>query len=158
MRCDDLDELIEVLAEDGPASPEARAHVAGCADCQARLALAQAVNRLLLAREVPAPPEAFTTQVMRRVRQERWRVEQYVDVGFNVAIAAGLLVVVGGVAGLLWSLGWFSVDLSVIARAMTRFAPWTAQLASQAQMLVIAAMLLTTALALWWWVEGGEPV
>jgi len=154
VRCEDLDELIEALAEGEPVTPDVQAHVAGCASCQARVELARAVDRLLLAREVPAPPEAFTAQVMRRVQQERWRVEQFVDAGFNVAIAAGFLVVLSGVVGLLWSFGWFSVDVGTVATAVTTLAPWTSELASQGQTLIIGVALLSSALALWWWVEG----
>jgi hypothetical protein len=154
VRCEEVDDLIEALADGEPLPPDAAAHAGECATCQARLELARAVDRLLLAREVPAPPQAFTVHVMRLVQQERWRVEQFVDVGFNVAIAAGLIVVLGGAAGLLWSLGWFSVDAAAIAAAVTTFAPWTAELASQAQTLIVALVLLSAALALWWWVEG----
>jgi len=152
--CDELDELIEAVAGGEPVAPEVQAHVAGCAACRARVELARAVDRLLLARETPVPPQAFTGQVMRRVQQERWRVEQFVDVGFNVAMAAGLLVVLGGVAGLLWSLGWFSIDAAALSTVATALAPLTARLASQVQTLVVAAGLLSLALALWWWVEG----
>ena len=88
------------------------------------------------------------------MHQERWRVEQFVDVGFNVAIVAGLVVILGGITGLLWSLGWFSLDVGTITTAVTTFAPWTSELASQAQTLIIGALLLSSALALWWWVEG----
>jgi anti-sigma factor RsiW len=158
VRCEELDELIEALADGEPVSPEVQAHLAACADCRVRVELARAMNRLLLAREVPAPPQAFTTQVMRRVQQERWRVEQYVDVGFNLAIAAGLLVVLGGATGLLWSLGWVSLDVAALATAVRTVAPWTTELASQAQTVIVSAVLLSSALALWWWVEGGETV
>jgi len=95
-----------------------------------------------------------TAQVMRRVQQERWRVEQFVDAGFNVAITAGFLGALSGVVGLLWSFGWFSVDVGTVATAVTTFAPWTRELASQAQTLIIGVALLSSALALWWWVEG----
>jgi anti-sigma factor RsiW len=154
VRCEDLDDLIEAIADGEPVPPGAEPHLAGCAACQARVELARAVDRLLLAREVPTPPDAFTARVMRLVHQERWRVEQFLDVGFNVAMAAGLLVVLGGIGGLLWSLGWFWRDLSTVTAAVSTFAPWTSELASQAQTLVIGALLLSSALALWWWVEG----
>lgn len=156
MRCEDLDDLIEAIADGDPVSADTEAHLAGCARCQTRVELARAVDRLLLAREVPAPPDSFTLQVMRRVGQERWRVEQFVDVGFNVALAAGVLVVIGGVTGLLWSLGWFSIDLAALSAAFTTMAPWTTRLGSQLQTVILAAGLLSSALALWWWVEGGE--
>ena len=156
MRCQDLDELIEDAAAGDALSAEARAHLEGCGACQARLDLARAVDRLLMAREVLAPPERFTLQVMRRVSQERWRVEQFVDAGFNVASAAGILVVLAGVVGVLWSFGWFSLDAAALTAATTALEPWTSRLASEAQTLVVAAVLLSSALALWWWVEGGE--
>lgn len=155
MGCHDIDDLIEALADAEPVPADVEAHVASCAQCRARVELARAMDRLLLVREVPAPPEAFTLQVMRRVRQERWRVEQVVDAGFNLAIAAGLIVVVGGVTGLLWSLGWFSIDVTALSAAVVAVAPWTTRLASEAQTLALAAALLSSALALWWWVEGG---
>jgi predicted anti-sigma-YlaC factor YlaD len=152
--CHDADDLIEAMAEDEPVPADVATHVAGCARCRARVERARALDRLLRAREVPVPPEAFTLQVMRRVRQERWRVEQVVDAGFNVAIAAGSIVIVGGITGLLWSLGWFSVDVSALSTAVVAVAPWTTRLASEAQTLALAAVLLSSALALWWWVEG----
>jgi anti-sigma factor RsiW len=158
VRCDDLDEVIEALAEGEAVPSEAAAHVATCAVCQARVELARAVDRLLQAREVPAPPERFTLQVMRRVTQERWRVEQFVDAGFNLAIAAGVIVVLAGLTAVLWSLGWFSIDVGALSTATAAVAPWTTRLVSDAQTLIIAAVLLSSALALWWWVEGGETI
>jgi hypothetical protein len=89
------------------------------------------------------------------VRQERWRVEQFVDVGFNLALAAGGFVVLCGLGGLLWSLGWLSIDIEVVSAATAAVAPWTRRLISDAQTLGVAAALLSSALALWWWVEGG---
>lgn len=156
MDCNDLDDLIEALAEGEDAGAAAAAHLAGCVRCRARVEMARELDRLLSSRETPAPPPGFTAQVMRRVRHERWRAEQVVDAGFNIAMAAGVLVIVSGLAGLLWSLGWFPVDLQALSSATLALAPWTARLADQAQTLVIAAVLLSSALALWWWVEGGE--
>jgi predicted anti-sigma-YlaC factor YlaD len=155
MRCEELDDLFEALAEGEPESPGVRDHLAGCARCRERLALAREMERLLAVREVPAPSASFTYQVLRRVRQDRWRMEQVVDAGFNLAIAGGLLVVVGGLTGLLWSLGWFSIDVAVVAAAATTVAPWAADLASQMGTVMLAVALLSSALALWWWVEGG---
>ena len=90
MRCEDLDELIEAVAAGDPVPAEAE---------RSRRALAQAARRASISRarwsdcswreKYPTPPARFTLQVMRRVSQERWRVEQFVDAGFNLALARG---------------------------------------------------------------------
>jgi hypothetical protein len=77
-----------------------------------------------------------------------------VDAGFNAAIAAGVLVALAGVAGVLWSFGWFSIDVAALTAATSAIAPWTTHLAAEAQTLGVAAVLLSSALALWWWMEG----
>jgi predicted anti-sigma-YlaC factor YlaD len=156
VRCADLDELVEAVVAGDPVSDEARAHLAGCASCQARVEHARALERLLLSREVPEPPARFTMDVLRRVRRERWRAEQFVDAGFNLALALGGLIVLGGAAGLLWSFGWISIDAATLSTASAALAPWATRILPEAQTLVIAALLLSSALALWWWVENGE--
>lgn len=156
MRCADFDELVEAVVAGETVPDEASAHLAGCPSCQARVEQARAVERLLRSREVPEPSARFTIEVLRRVRRERWRAEQFVDAGFNLAIAVGAVVVLGGTAGLLWSLGWLSIDIAALGVASATLAPWTTGLLSDAQTLALAAVLLSSALALWWWVEDGE--
>jgi anti-sigma factor RsiW len=152
--CDHLDELIEAIAEGEQPPAEIAAHVATCPRCTASLTLARALDRTLLAREVPVPPQGFTARVMQQVGQERWRTEQIVDIGFNIAIAIGVgLIVLGGVA-LAFSFGWLTVDRPTIDALGTAVQPWLSRLADDIRAVVLAAMLLTTALALWWWVEG----
>lgn len=156
MRCADLDELVEAVVAGDPVPDEVFAHLAGCAGCQARLEHARALERLLVSRERPEPPARFTMEVLRRVRRERWRAEQVVDAGFNLALALGGLIVIGGAAGLLWSFGWLSVAVAGLGTATAALTPWTMRLLPEAQTLAIAALLLSSALALWWWVENGE--
>jgi predicted anti-sigma-YlaC factor YlaD len=156
VQCDDLDDLVEAVAAGDALTADARAHLAGCAACQGRVDHARALERLLRIREVPEPPGRFTMEVLRRVRRERWRAEQFVDAGFNLALALGGLTVLGGLAGLLWSFGWLSIDLAALGAASSALTPWTTRLWPEAQTFVIAAILLTSALALWWWVENGE--
>ena len=154
MRCDDLDAIIEAIAEGQAPAGDDDAHLAGCARCQARVGMAQALERLLATRETPEPPAAFTVRVMERVGHERWRAEQLVDVGFNVAVAAGLALVVAGVAGLAWAFGWFTVDRPTLEAVSTALAPWISNTLAKGQTVALAAVLLTSALGLWWWVEG----
>lgn len=156
MDCTDLDAFVEALVDGEALAPEVEVHLASCAACRARVDHARALDQLLRAREIPEPSARFTIEVLRRVRGERWRAEQFVDAGFNVAVAVGVLVILAGATGLLLSLGWLSVDLAAIGPAAAAVAPWTARLMSDAQTLAIAAVLLSSVLVLWWWVESGE--
>ena len=77
MRCDDLEPLIEAIADDSmPLSAEDAAHVASCAICTARIERARSIEGLLSLREVAQPQTAFTQAVMARVVQERWKAER----------------------------------------------------------------------------------
>ena len=121
MRCDDLEPLIEAIADDSlPLSAEDAAHVASCAICEARIERARSIENLLSLREIAQPQAAFTQAVMARVVQDRWKAERAIDLGFNLAIAAGILVIVAAGAGLAWSLGLLSVtiDLDAIVRSL----------------------------------------
>ena len=155
--CDDLEPMIEAIADNSLAlSPEDAAHVASCAICSPRIERARSIEGLLAMRDVVQPPAAFTQTVMARVVQERWKAERAIDLGFNLAIAAGILVIVAAGAGLLWSLGMLSVtiDIDAIARALDTTG--TGRLLSQVQTIAMTAVLLTMALVLWWWAEAAR--
>jgi len=154
VRCDDLEPLIEAIADDSlPLSAEDAAHVASCAICAARIERARAIENLLSLREIAQPQAAFTQAVMARVVQERWKAERAIDLGFNLAIAAGILVIVAAGAGLLWSLGMLSVTIDVDAIVRALDTTGTGRLLSQVQTIAMSAVLLTMALVLWWWAE-----
>lgn len=155
MRCDELETLIEAFA-DGSAdlSEEHRGHLAGCPRCAAALEQAQTIERWLASRETPLPSPGFTPGVMARLVADAWRTERAVDVGFNLAIAAGVAVILFGGAGLAWSIGVLPVEIDLgmlLAAASSRV---EGRIISELQTAVIAAALLTTALVLWWWAEG----
>jgi hypothetical protein len=157
VRCDDLEPLIEAIADGSlPLSAEDAAHAASCAICAARLERARSIENLLSLREIAQPPAAFTQAVMARVVQDRWKAERAIDLGFNLAIAAGILVIVAAAAGLAWSLGMLSVtiDLDAIVRSLDAGA--TGRLLSQVQTVAMSAVLLTMALVLWWWAEAAR--
>ena len=114
----------------------------------------EAIERWMRERPAPAPPAGFTSAVMGRVRQERWQVERYWDLGFNVAVIGGLLLVMAGVLGLIYMSG-----LAVVGRdAMLLFAEGVTTLAERlapALPAYTAALAFTaSALGLWWYVEN----
>ena len=157
MRCDDLEPLIEGIADDSLSlSAEDAAHLASCAICSRRLERARTIESLLSMREIAQAPAAFTQAVMGHVVQERWKAERAIDLGFNLAIAAGILVIIAGAAGLAWSLGMLTItiDLETNVRALDTGA--TGRLLSQVQTVAMSAVLLTMALVLWWWAEAAS--
>ena len=155
MNCHDLDALIESIA-DGSHTPEAAeaAHLASCATCRARLDEARAIEQLLATREVVAPPASFTSTVMARVGQERWKTERAIDLGFNLAIAAGVLLILTGAAGVAWSFGLLTISVDIEALWQELGSDVAGRFLSQVQAVAMAAVLLTMALGLWWWAEG----
>lgn len=155
MDCEHLEPLIEGLA-DGSAQPGAaeRAHLDTCAACRRRVEHARDIEHFLLGRELPVPSAAFTTGVMAMIQRDRWRTERAVDLGFNLAVAAGVLVMLAGLGGIAWSLGLLTVSIDFAAVFEVAQTELGGRLLSQLQTVAMAAVLLTMALALWWWTEA----
>lgn len=155
MRCDHLEPLIEAIA-DGTIEPSAddRAHLSSCAVCSARLEDARRIEQWLSAREVAQPPASFTAAVMARIGQEKWKAERVVDIGFNLAIAAAVLVIAIGAAGAAWSLGFFTVTIDTESLLRAAVSQVEGRVINQVQSVLIAAVVLTMALVLWWWAEA----
>jgi anti-sigma factor RsiW len=153
--CDHLEPLIEAIA-DGTIEPGAddRLHLETCARCQSRVAGARAIERLLAAREAVVPPANFTAGVVALVGRARWQTERVFDLGFNLAIAAGLLLILAGGAGLAWSLGFLTITIDFGALLDAAGSEFGGRVLSQVQTVAMAAVLLTIALVLWWWAEA----
>lgn len=155
MDCQHLELLIEGLADgsvelDQPSA----AHLAGCQVCQARVERARDIERFLMSRELPAPPATFTAGVMALVQRDRWQDERFIDLGFNLAMAAGLLVVLAGLGGLAWSLGLLTVTVDLDAVLEAARTELGGRVVAQVQTVAMAAVVLTMSLALWWWAEA----
>jgi anti-sigma factor RsiW len=151
MECHEIDTQLEAFA-DGTLEPgdAARAHLESCPSCSAGLSHARAIHDLLVAREVPVPAASFTAGVMARVGREHWQVERVIDIGFNLAVAAGILFILIGGAGLAWSLGFLTITIDLDAVVQAGGRELAGRVVSQAQTVAMAAMLLTMALGLWW--------
>lgn len=155
--CHDFADRVDRIVADGVSlDAAAAAHLESCAECRGLLRRARALDAALLARTVPEPPATFTTQALSAVRRERWRAEQFLDLGFNVAVATGLLLIVAGVLGIAWRTGLIVIggDLATLVSAGLSLAVERATL--HAPNVGIAALLLTMALGVWWWAEGVE--
>jgi anti-sigma factor RsiW len=154
MTCKDVLDLVEPIAA-GDLVPDAalRAHVETCPRCAGELASARRLEAMLAGREAPAAPARFTALVLQRIRSERWRSEQQVDRLFNVAIAASLLLIAGGILALMNLTG----VLAAATGTWTTAASLTGQLAENAaptlNTYVAGICLLISALGMWWWAE-----
>ena len=157
MHCDDLDLLIEPIA-DGTIAPTVaqQAHLDSCAACAARLEQARDIERWLGARESDQPSASFTAAVMARVGRDQWQTERVVDIGFNLAILSGIAIILVAGAGLAWSLGLYSISLDVGTLARAASSEIEGGVINQLQTIAIAAVLLTTTLVVWYWAEATD--
>jgi hypothetical protein len=117
-------------------------------------ALDQAIDRWMRGRAAPQPPAGFTNGVMARVRQQRWQAERYWDLGFNIAVAGGLLLIALGVIGLVHVSGFTALGRDAILLFAVSVMTLAERLAPSLPVYVASAALAATALGLWWWAEN----
>jgi len=154
MYCDEALDAVEAVAA-GELKPDARLtdHYATCPNCSAALVSARALEQLLQGRASPKPTAQFTTRTMARVRGARWKSDQVLDVGFNVAIAVVVLAIVAGAWMLLDRSGLAAVSndaVDMFGRGLVSFAQ---RIAPSVPVYAGATALLATALGIWWWAE-----
>lgn len=155
--CAEFEDRVDLIAAgDLPLSAVDRAHVDSCPTCRGLLQRARAIESALVARPALEPSPTFTARAMTAVRGERWRAEQFLDLGFNVAVAAGLLLVAAGIVGLAWSTGLIVIGGDLAGLVSAGIAIAVERAAVQAPNVGIATLLLTMALGVWWWAEGLE--
>jgi predicted anti-sigma-YlaC factor YlaD len=154
MFCDEALDAVERIAA-GELTPEGRigAHLASCPNCAAALESARRIEQLLRQRPTPSAPAQFTTRTLSRMRRARWRSEQYLDVGFNVAIAVIVVAVIGGIWMLLNRTGLSAVSHDAVDLFGTGLVTLARRVAPSLPLYVGAAALLATALGIWWWAE-----
>jgi anti-sigma factor RsiW len=154
MFCDETLDAVEAIAA-GELAPDGRvaAHLVSCPHCASALDRAQKLERLLRARPVPQAPPQFTTRTLTRVRRARWRSEQFLDMGFNLAMGAVVLAVVGGAWMLLHRSGLTAVSRDGVDFFGTGLATLVGRVAPSLPLYAGATVLLATALGIWWWAE-----
>jgi anti-sigma factor RsiW len=154
MTCREVTDLIEpIAAGELEPTPAVRAHFESCPSCALMLATARRLEAALAAHQPPPVPDRFVAAVLQRVRRQRWRTERNVDLLFNAAIVAALLIVAAGVVALMDVGGVVSAS-SGAWRAMSEVSTQMArQMAPAINTYVAAAGLLITMLLMWWWAE-----
>jgi predicted anti-sigma-YlaC factor YlaD len=154
MFCDEALDAIEPIAA-GELTPDGRIadHLATCPNCAAALEDARRLERMLQARPTPRPAPNFTSRTLNRVRRARWRTEQVLDVGFNVAIIAIVVAVVGGIWMLLHRSGLAAVSSDAVDLFGSGMMTLVRRVAPSVPIYAGAMAVLATALGLWWWAE-----
>jgi predicted anti-sigma-YlaC factor YlaD len=154
MFCDEVLDAIEPIAS-GDVTAEGRIadHLATCPNCAAALAAARRLEQMLRGRPVPRPPLQFTARTVGRVRRARWRSDQLLDAGFNVAIAIIASGIVAGIWMLLHRSGMAAVSNDAVDLLATGLVAFFQRLAPSVPLYAGATALLATALAIWWWAE-----
>ena len=154
MFCDEALDAVEAIAA-GEVMPDGRIaeHLTTCPNCAAALASARALEGMLRVRPVPKPSAQFTTRTLARVRRARWRSEQFLDVGFNVAIGAVVLAVIAGVWMLLNRTGLVAVSNDAVDLFGTSLVAFARRVSPSLPLYAGATALLATALGIWWWAE-----
>jgi predicted anti-sigma-YlaC factor YlaD len=159
MFCDETLDAVEAIAA-GEVTPAGRIaqHLASCRQCAAALESARRIEMMLRARPVPRPPQQFTIRTMARIRRARWRSDQFLDAGFNVAVA---LVTLGFIATV-----WLLVDRSGVTAVSSDLltlieggaVTLAHRIAPAISLYLAAAALVLSALTIWWWAERGTPM
>ena len=159
MVCTHLDELIEPIAA-GDVVPDAdtRAHLASCAACAHALELARQIDGVLAAQPVPDLGPAFTSRLMIRLRRERWRSEQYLDVAFNIAVALAVVTTVSGLVMVLAASGLTTVSPDLTGLFVSGAAEVLSAVTPALPVYGVAAAVFVSGMAIWWWAERGFEI
>jgi predicted anti-sigma-YlaC factor YlaD len=154
MQCADVLDLVEPIAA-GDVLPDERVreHLHSCPGCAGALASARRLEALLKGMDFPVAPPAFATQVLLRIRSDRWRSEQNVDRLFNVAIVAAVILIAGGLLALLNVGTVLSLTGSIWALLKEGSRDTVRTAAPILLTYVAAAGLLVSALGMWAWAE-----
>jgi predicted anti-sigma-YlaC factor YlaD len=159
MFCDEaLNALEAIAAGEMIADGRIAQHLATCPNCGAALETAKQLERMLQTRPVPRPPAQFTARTLTRVRRARWRSDQWFDAGFNVAIVAIVVAVVGGIWMLLHRSGLSAVSSDAVDLFGTGVATLLRRVAPSVPLYAAATAVLATALVLWWWAERDADI
>jgi anti-sigma factor RsiW len=154
MFCDEALESIEAIVA-GELAPQSRVaqHLVSCSNCAATLEAARRLDQMLQTRAVPKPPVQFTARTMARLRRARWRTEQVLDAGFNLALAFIIFGVVVSVLLFMFRSGLLSVTSDVFALAENGVVRLARRVAHALPVYGSAAAIVFGALAIWWWAE-----
>lgn len=110
-------------------------------------------ERLLRSDPSLRAPADFASRMMRHVRRDSWRSEQYVDVGFNATIALAGSLVVAGILMLMNVSGLTALTRDTSGLIIKGLRLLATRAAEAAPTYLAAATLVLMVVVAWWWVE-----
>lgn len=154
MFCDEALDAVEAIAA-GELTPDGRIaeHLATCPNCASALADAQQLEQMLRGRPIPQASSQFTSRTMARVRRARWRSDQFLDLGFNLALAVIVVAVIATVWMLMHRSGLTAVSDDAVALLSAAFFSLASRIAPSLPLYLGATALLGGVLGIWWWAE-----
>lgn len=154
MFCDEALDAVEAIASSElTADGRVAAHLATCPNCAATLVRARALEQMLRRRAAPSAPAQFTSRTMARVRRVRWRSDQFLDIGFNVAIGVVVLALLVGIWIIVDRSGVTTVSNDAIDFLGSRLVTLARRIAPVLPVYAAAAAVLASVLGVWWWAE-----
>jgi anti-sigma factor RsiW len=152
--CDEALDAVEAIASNDLA-PDGRvaAHLSTCPNCAAALVSARALEQLLQRRPAPPAPSQFTSRTLARVRRARWRSDQFLDVGFNLAIGAVVLALLIGIWVVVDRSGVTAVSNQAVDFLGGRLMALARRVAPSLPLYLGATGVLASVLGIWWWAE-----
>jgi predicted anti-sigma-YlaC factor YlaD len=154
MFCDEALEAIEPIAA-GDLRPDTRiaAHLASCANCRATLDRAREIEGMLQARSAPTPPPSFTSRTLARIRRDRWRRDQVLDTGFNIAVASVVLAAMASMWLIMNQSGIVTGSRDAVALIEMVIVAVVGRVAPELPLYAAATALLAATVGVWWWAE-----
>jgi hypothetical protein len=102
---------------------------------------------------VPVAPAQFTSRTLARIRRARWRSDQFLDLGFNLAIGTLVLALLGGGWMLLHRTGLTTLSGDAVDVFGSGFVSLARRVTPALPLYAGAAAVLISALGIWWWAE-----
>jgi len=157
--CERIAPLVEPIAADElTPDPQIAMHLAACPRCRASLELARKIEQSLKTHAARQAPPQFTSRVLARIRRDRWRREQWLDVGFNVAVVLLGAAITAAAVLMFYTAGFDAIGNALVDLVASAAAELARQVAPSLPTYGAAAVLVATALGIWWWAERDMSV
>jgi anti-sigma factor RsiW len=154
MFCDEALDAVEAIAA-GELTPDGRIaeHLGSCPNCAGALDAARRLEQMLRARPAPHVSAQFTSRTMAKLRRARWRSDQFLDAGFNVAVAIVAFGIVMAVWVVMRRTGLTAVSGDLVDLFAAGFVALVHKVGPSVPLYAGATALLASALGIWWWAE-----